>query len=184
MLGAGGWRSFPAAVVIGRFKLGSNDFAVSALTLDAPAKAVVFGSHLRVTGWVRGLGKARLQELTAAGWQTVAHVRATAAGRFALSLRAARSVELRLAYNGFAGDTVSFDVEPRLSLRADGTSLHVRVAPRLPLQVERLTQRSWRPVARGDGVFNRTLRPGSYRITVNGSAGYTATVSAPVGLHR
>ncbi len=184
VLGATGWRSFPAAVVIDRFKLGSNDFDLSALTLDAPAKPALFGTHLHVTGWVRGLGKARVQELTAAGWQTVAHVHATPAGRFALSLRASRSVDLRLAYNGVAGDTVPFSVEPRVSLSADGTSLHVRVAPRLPLRVERLTRNAWRPVARANGVFDRSLRPGSYRIAVGGGAGYTATVSAPVGLHR
>jgi len=136
-----------------------------------------------VTGWVRGLGKARLQELTAAGWQTVAHVRAAPSGRFAIPLHATRSLQLRLAYNGVVGDAVPFSVQPRVSLRADGTSLHVSVAPRLPLQVERLTNREWRPVARGDGIFDRTMRPGSYRVSVPGGNAYVAAVSAPVGLH-
>jgi hypothetical protein len=70
-----------------------------------------------------------------------------------------------------------------VSLHADGTSLHVSVAPRLPLQVERLTNSRWRPVASGNGLFNRTLRPGSYRVAVRGSQAYVATVSTPVGLH-
>jgi stage II sporulation protein D len=183
VLAASGWRTFPAAVVIRKFKLGSNDFDLSALTLNAAPAPARFGSHFQVTGWVRGLGKARLQELTSGGWATVAHVHAAPDGRFAVAVRATRSVDLRLAYNGVGGDTVPFTVQPRVSLRADGTSLHVAVAPRLPLQVERLTAGEWRPVARGDGLFNRTLRPGSYRVSVHGSSAYAPTVSAPVGLH-
>jgi stage II sporulation protein D len=183
VLGADGWRTFRAAVVIDKFKLGSNDFDLSALTLDAAPGPAQFGSHFQVTGWVRGLGKARLQELTGAGWETVAHIHAAPDGRFAVAVRATRSVELRLAYNGVAGDEVPFGVQPRLSLRADGTSLRVAVAPRLPLQVERLTAGEWRPVARGDGLFDRTLRPGSYRVSVRGGSAYASTVSAPVGLH-
>ncbi len=183
VLGANGWRTFPAGAVINKFKLGSNDFELSALTLDAVPAPAQFGSSFHVTGWVRGLGKARLQELTAGGWETVAHIRAAPDGRFAVPLHATRSVELRLAYNGVAGDTVSFSVVPRVSLHADGTSLHVSVAPRLPLQVERLTNSRWRPVASGNGLFNRTLRPGSYRVAVRGSQAYVATVSTPVGLH-
>ena len=183
VLGVSGWRTIPAAVVIRKFDLGSNDFELGALTLDAESAPTQFGARLHVSGWVRGLGKARVQELTDAGWQTVAHVRAAPDGRFGLTLRATRSVELRLAYNGVAGDVVPFSVEPRVSLRADGTSLHVSVAPRLPMQVERLTNSEWRPVARADGRFNRTLRPGSYRVSVGGGGAYAATVSAPVGLH-
>lgn len=183
VLGATGWQTIPVALAIKRFKLGSNDFDLSALTLDEPTSTSTFGSRIHVTGWVRGLGKARLQELTSAGWETVAHVRSAPDGRFALGLRASRSVELRLAYNGVAGDTVSFGVVPKLSLRADGTKLHVSVAPRLPLEVERLTANRWRPVARGNGAFSRSLRPGSYRVSVNGGRSYTATISKPVGLH-
>ena len=183
VLAAGGWRTIPAALVIKRFDLGSNDFELSALTLDAPRSPATFGSRIHVTGWVRGLGKARLQELTPAGWETVAHVRSAPDGRFALALRAGRSVELRLAYNGVAGDIVSFGVVPKVSLRADGTNLHVSVAPRLPLEVERLTGHEWRPVARGNGAFSRSLRPGSYRVSVRAGRSYIATISKPVGLH-
>ena len=183
VLGANGWRSFPALAVIDKFHLGSNDFDLSALTLDAAAGPTSFGARFHVTGWVRGLGKARLQELTSSGWQTVAHVRSAPSGRFALSVHATRSIELRLAYNGVAGDAVPFAVEPRVSLHAVGNSLRVSVAPRLPLQVERLTHAQWRPVARANGRFDRTLRPGSYRVSVGGDGGYAATISAPVGLH-
>lgn len=183
VLGANGWRAFPASIVIDKFDLGSNDFDLSALTLDSATAPTPFGSRFHVSGWVRGLGKARLQELTASGWETVAHVRAAPSGRFALGLHATHTVELRLAYNGVAGDAVSFSVQPRVLLRAEGTKLRVSVAPRLPLQVERLTRAEWRPVARANGMFERTLRPGSYRVSVVGDGGYAATISAPVGLH-
>jgi len=49
--------------------------------------------------------------------------------------------------------------------------------------VERLTNREWRTVASAHGVFDRSLRPGSYRVTVRGSVRYTGEVSAPVAVH-
>ena len=63
-----------------------------------------------------------------------------------VSVRALRSTQFRLAYNGLAGDAVPLTVTPRVTLRADGRTLRVLVSPRLPLQVQRLTQNAWRPV--------------------------------------
>jgi stage II sporulation protein D len=178
---ASGWRTFPAETIRDKFKLGSDDFDLHAMTLDAPAGAV-FGSTARVDGWVRGLGKARLQELTAAGWRTAAHLHVAPNGHFAVSLRATRSVQLRLAYNGLAGDAVVLSVAPRLSLQASGGVLRVSVAPRLPFRIERLRRRAWRAVARGNGSFRRTMAPGSYRVLVLSGAGYAAARSAPIGV--
>jgi hypothetical protein len=135
-----------------------------------------------VTGWVRGLGGARLEERTASGWATIARVHPTAAGRFRVSVPARRSTELRLAYNALPGASVPLEVEPRLSLRASGTKLRVHVAPALPLQVQRLTESAWRPVVRSTGSFAGRLRPGSYRVTVLGGQLYAPAVSRPVGL--
>jgi hypothetical protein len=104
-------------------------------------------------------------------------------GRFSVSLPARRSTQLRLAYNGVAGDTVALRVTPRVLLEAEGTKLHVFVAPRLPLQVQRLTRRTWKPVARSTGTFNRALRPGSYRVAIQGGTSYVSSVSKPVALH-
>jgi stage II sporulation protein D len=179
-----GWRQVPAERVREVFKLGSTDFNLSAMTLDAPAGRQLYGTGVHVQGWVRGLGKARLQELTDQGWVTVAHVRPTSAGRFVVTVRAARSTQLRLAYNGLAGTAVRLDVAPRVVLRASGNRLRALVSPRLPLQVERLTRRRWRAVARATGSFDHPLRPGSYRVKVLGGVAYTSTVSEPVGVHR
>jgi stage II sporulation protein D len=178
-----GWKRVSGLRARETFKLGSTDFELRALSLDRPAAGVPFGSHTRVHGWVRGLGKARLQRLGTTGWQTVAPIHAAPNGRFTLSVRALRSTKLRLAYNGLAGDPVPLTVAPRVTLRADGRTLRVLVSPRLPLQVQRLTQNAWRPVARTTGSFTRLLRPGSYRVRVLGGTAYSPAVSRAVGLH-
>jgi stage II sporulation protein D len=178
-----GWRTFPAAVVRKKFALGSTDFEVRVMSLDTPAAPALFGARVQVHGWVRGLGKARLQILTSIGWQTLARIHPTLAGRFTVSVPARHSTELRLAYNAVAGSAITLDVVPRLNVRADGTKLRALVSPRLPFEVQRLTQSSWKPVAHGTGTFDRDLRPGSYRVAVLGGPSYTSFVSKPVGLH-
>ncbi|MGH3001839.1 MAG: SpoIID/LytB domain-containing protein [Gaiellaceae bacterium] len=183
VLSASGWKRFPGQAIRAKFKLGSTDFELRAMTLDSPPARTVFDSQVSVRGWVRGLGKARLQELTGRGWVTVAHVHPSPSGGFAVSVHATRSTELRLAYNALAGDTVPLRVAPRLQLHAQGTRLRARVSPRLPLQVQRLTRHRWQPVATLAGTFARSFRPGSYRVEVPGSAAYASAVSAPVGLH-
>jgi stage II sporulation protein D len=178
-----GWRTIPAQAIRKKFHLGSTDFQLRAMSLDDVPGRALYRSRVRVRGWLRGLGRARLQELSDRGWQTVAHVTPSAGGRFAVSLPAVRTTQLRLAYNGLAGDAVAMNVAPRVVLSADGAKLRARVTPRLPLQVQRLTNSRWTPVARANGAFDRTLRPGSYRVKVFGGADYGSSVSAPVGVH-
>ena len=175
------WKVLAAARVRDAFALGSDDFELRALTLDSPA-AARFGTTAHLQGWLRGLGRARLQELTPIGWRTVARVRPAPSGRFVVSLPARRSLELRLAYNGAAGDSVELPVTPRVSLAAANGVLRVSVAPRLPFRVERLRRSEWRAVARGEGAFARTVGPGSYRVRVLGGAAYVSTTSAPIGV--
>jgi stage II sporulation protein D len=177
-----GWRQFSGDTVRTKFDLGSMDFDLHAMEIDDPGRAL-FGQSVHVTGFVRGLGRARLQQLTEAGWVTVRHVRISPTGRFDLSLRAVQTTEFRLAYNGLAGDPVGLQVAPRMLVSAVGARLRARVSPSLPLQVERLTNRQWRTVASARGLFDRSLRPGSYRVTVRGSSRYTGGVSAPVAVH-
>jgi stage II sporulation protein D len=176
-----GWRVFGGALVRKKFDLGSTDFELHALALDDPARAL-FGSSVKLTGFVRGLGRARLQHLTPRGWFRAGHRRVAPDGRFAVTMRAASSTEFRLAYNGVAGDAVGLQVAPRVTVSADGARLHARVSPALPLQVQRLTHSEWRRVATSRGVFDRTLRPGSYRIAVAGGSRYAAQVSQPISL--
>ena len=179
-----GQRTILAQTVRERLGLGSTDFRLDAMSLDAPAGRALFGEQVAVTGWVRGLGRARLQVWDGSEWRVVAHLRPRSDGRFSVPLRASSSTRLRLAYNGFAGAEVSLQVAPRLAVDADGTRLQVRVAPALPVRIERLTAKQWRPVARATGSFARELAPGSYRVAVTGGPRYLSPVSRPVGLRR
>jgi stage II sporulation protein D len=182
VLTPGGWRIFGGAVVTTKFHLGSTDFDLHAMELDDPGR-VLFGETVHVKGFVRGLGKARLQQLTEAGWVTVRHVHVTPVGRFDVAVRAAQTTELRLAYNGLAGEPVGLQVAPRVVVSTAGTRLQARVSPALPLRVERLTNKQWRTVASARGVFDRSLRPGSYRVTVRGSLRFAGETSAAVSVH-
>ena len=177
-----GWRQFAGNVIRTRFKLGSTDFEIHALTLDDFPHRLVYGDHVRVQGWVRGLGRARLQELTDQGWQTVRHLHPAPTGQFTVSLPAVRSTELRLAYNTVAGDTVQMEVMPRVTLSARGRNLHAVVSPSLPLLVQRLTRSRWRRVASSRGSYNGELGPGSYRVEVVGSSTYAAAVTHAVAV--
>ena len=175
-----GWKRFAGRAVETAFKLGSDDFDIHALTLDAPPSRVVFGSRVQVTGFVRGLGRARLQIMSGRGWVTLRPLHVSPTGRFAVSLAARRSTELRLAYNGIAGTAVSFEVVPRVSLLERNGELRALVAPRLPLLVERLQHAQWKPVGASTGVFSRVVAPGSYRISVPAGHGYATAVSRAV----
>jgi hypothetical protein len=181
VLTSSGWRTFAGQTIRTKFDLGSTDFDVHVMTIDAPPRAF-YGAKVKVTGFVRGLGKARLQELTEAGWVTVRHLRVAADGRFATTLAAGFSAELRLAYNTVAGNPVALQVAPRVVVQASGSRLEAQVKPYLPLQVERLTHKEWRPVARANGSFDRRLDPGSYRVSVLGGTRYAPVVSTPVAL--
>ena len=177
-----GWKRFSGAAVRDRFHLGSTDFDIRAMTLDEPPATSLYATHVRVEGWLRGLGRARLQELTDQGWKTVRQIHAGSTGRFAATVAAVRSTQLRLAYNGLAGEPVELRVTPRVQLNTDGSKLHVVVAPRLPLQVQRLMRNAWRPVARSLGVFDRSLKPGSYRVAILGSPAYVPRITRPVAI--
>jgi stage II sporulation protein D len=181
VLAARGWRTFGGPLIRTKFELGSTDFDVRAMSLDVPDRAP-YGTRVAASGYLRGLGRARLQELTEAGWRTVRHLHVGADGRFAVTLRAGTSTELRLAYNGLAGDAVGLQVVPRVAIMSTAGRLRAQVHPALPIEVERLTHATWRPVARSRGVFDRTLRPGSYRVAVLGSAHYARALSRAVAV--
>jgi stage II sporulation protein D len=180
---ARGWKRFPGQLIRKKFKLGSTDFVVHVMRLDTPPARTLYGTHVRVEGWVRGLGRARLEALTDQGWKTVRQIHPSRSGRFSVSLPALRSTQLRLAYNSVAGDAVPLRVTPRVLLEAEGTKLRVFVAPRLPLQVQRLSRQQWRPVARSTGSFDGSLRPGSYRVAVQGGPAFVSSITKPVALH-
>jgi SpoIID/LytB domain protein len=175
-----GWKRFAGRTAETDFKLGSADFDINALTLDQPSPRLVFGGHLKLTGSVRGLGRARLQQETDRGWVTLRSIHVLPDGSFAAYLSPRRSTSYRLAYNGVSGVPVSVDVVPRVSLVEQNGLLHVVVAPSLPLVVERLQHAEWRSVGVFHGRIARRLLPGSYRVSVPGRNGYVRAVSRAV----
>jgi stage II sporulation protein D len=177
----GRWRRFSGAAIRKRLHLDSTDFDLSAMTIEAPSTAV-FDSHALVRGWVRGLGTARLQEDSGRGWQTIARLHPSPNGHFRVSVPAGRSTRLRLAYNDLPGPSVTLPVTPRVTVSSRGTRLRVRVAPSLPLQVQRLSRNAWRAVVRSTGSFAGTLRPGRYRVTVPARTGFAAATTRALGL--
>jgi hypothetical protein len=156
---------------------------VRVMSLDTPSAAVLYGGRAHLHGFLRGLGKARLEILTGRGWRPLARIHPTPDGRFSATVVALRSTQLRLAYNTVTGSNVSLNVAPRLNVRRDGLKLRAVVSPRLPLQVQRLERTTWKLVAHATGSFDRKLRPGSYRVAVLGGRAYAPLVSRPVGLH-
>ncbi|MCW2964230.1 MAG: SpoIID/LytB protein [Actinomycetia bacterium] len=180
---AHGWKDFSGQSIRKKFKLGSTDFAVRVMRLDAPPARTLYRTNVRVEGWVRGLGRARLEALADEGWKTVRQIHASRSGRFSVSLPALRSTQLRLAYNNVAGDAVALRVAPRVLLEVVGTKLRVFVAPRLPLQVQRLSRHRWQAVAHTLGSFDGSLLPGRYRVAVLGGPSYVSSITQPVALH-
>jgi stage II sporulation protein D len=180
---ARGWKRFPGQLIRKKFTLGSTDFTVHVMRLDTPRATALYQTHVRIEGWVRGLGRARLEGLGDQGWKTLRQIRLSRNGRFSALLPAVRSIQLRLAYNDVAGDAVSLRVAPRVLLDAEGTQLRVFVAPRLPLQVQKLLRHRWRPVARATGTFAGSFLPGSYRVAILGGLSYVPSITKPVALH-
>jgi hypothetical protein len=180
---ARGWKRLPGQLIRKKFQLGSTDFAVHVMRLDAPPARTLYGTHVRVEGWMRGLGRARLEALGDEGWKTVRQIHPSRSGGFSVSMPALRSTQLRLAYNNVAGDAVALRVVPRVLLDAEGTKLRVFVAPRLPLQVQRLSRHRWQAVAHSTGSFDGSLRPGSYRVAILGGPLYVSSITKPVALH-
>jgi SpoIID/LytB domain protein len=178
-----GWQRFAGRAVETDFKLGSADFDFNTLTLNPPSPRLVFGSRLRLTGSVRGLGRARLQQDTDRGWVTLRPIHVLPDGSFTAYPAPKRSTSYRLAYNGVPGVPVSVDVVPHVSVAAQNGLLHVVVTPDLPLVVQRLQDAQWRTVGVFHGRFARRLVPGSYRVSVPGRNGYVRAVSRPVTIH-
>jgi stage II sporulation protein D len=177
-----GWRVFSGNTIRTKFALGSTDFTIGAMSLDAPSRTL-FGTQVEVTGFVRGLGRARLEQLTPEGWRTLRPVHVDPRGRFSVQLDPKRSTQLRLAYNDVVGDAVPVNVAPRVTLQASGPRVAAQVTPWLPFQLERLIGKKWRTIARSDRPFDRLVAPGSYRVATAPDAGYVPALSRAVSVH-
>ena len=92
--------------------LRSTWFNVRVLNLDPPLDRALANRPMPLRGFVRGLGKVRLEQQVNGGtWTAVKPVRPRADGRFTVTVRPKRTTSYRLATPAGAGGSVT--VEPR-----------------------------------------------------------------------
>ena len=92
------------------FDLRSTWFAVRVLNLEQPQRRAlaVAGGPVVLKGFVRGLGKVRLeQQVNGGAWRTVRRVRVRPDGRFTVKVAPKRAMSYRLATPLGAGAAVT-----------------------------------------------------------------------------
>ncbi len=90
------------------FGLRSTWFAVRVLNLDPPIRSALVTDELKLTGFVRGLTKVRLeQQLNGGTWTTVQRIRTRPDGRFAVAVAPRTTTSYRLASPVVAGGAVT-----------------------------------------------------------------------------
>jgi stage II sporulation protein D len=195
-VGSGGETSVPGADVRQRLGLRSTWFSVGLLALDRPAKPVVHGGVLELTGRARGMPSGvtlerRAPGVTAAAWERVAAVSPAADGSFAVPVKPAATTEYRLASARVHSAAVLVAVAPfvRLLTPQTGDVLRGSVRPALPgasVAIQRQEGGIWRSVAKAvvetGGAFEArlALTPGTYRARLAPGNGFAAGVSAPL----
>jgi hypothetical protein len=90
-------------------KLRSTWFAVRVLNLEQPQgrSLAVAGRSVVLKGFVRGLGKVRLEQLNGGTWATVRRVRLRRDGRFTVTVAPRRETSYRLATPLGAGAAIT-----------------------------------------------------------------------------
>jgi stage II sporulation protein D len=88
--------------------LRSTNFSVRVLSLDASSRLVRPGKPVELTGFVRGLGRIRLErEVGRGAWETVRRVRLAPNGRFHTVVRPETRTRYRLANHIAVGDAIA-----------------------------------------------------------------------------
>src|SRR6266536_6204315 len=87
VVGTKGTIAVPGKDLRARLGLRSTWFSVGVLSLSAPSGPVVYGSRARLTGIVRGVSDAVLQQLDGTDWQEVAAVKADKGGALSVVVK-------------------------------------------------------------------------------------------------
>ena len=111
VVGAAGTRLLPGQDARDLLGLRSTYFDVRVLALDPAPKLVLRGKPLELTGFVRGLGRIRLErEIGLGGWRKVRDLRLAADGRFRTVVRPESPTRYRLANHIAVGGSVAVGV--------------------------------------------------------------------------
>ncbi|MBA2383297.1 MAG: SpoIID/LytB domain-containing protein [Actinobacteria bacterium] len=108
--GAGGARKIRSDDFRRALDLRSTWFSVRVLHLEQAATRALAnaGATAVLRGFVRGLGKVRLEQQVNGGtWRTVERVRSQASGRFSVTVKPARTTSYRLATSAGAGAAIT-----------------------------------------------------------------------------
>jgi hypothetical protein len=158
------------------------------LALDPPARALTYGSTVKLNGSSRGIPRVTLESRPYGGtWTRLATLRARG-GRVSATLSPKVTTDYRLSSGFVRSGVVRLSVAPsvRLSAGNDRTSVSGLVKPLLPdapVQVQRQAVGGWKTVAATTvtayGAFTASLNltPGTYRARVVAGKGYAAGVS-------
>jgi hypothetical protein len=188
-IGSGGESTVPGTEVRARLGLRSTWFSVGVLALDRPARPVVHGSAIQLTGRARGLRSVTVEQRVAgAVWEKAAAVTPGQDGAFTVELKPLATSEYRLASGTVRSAPVRVGVAPlvRLLPPQAGDALRGVARPLLPgatVVVQRQQGAVWRPAARAvidaEGRFEARLQltPGTYRARLAPGRGFVAGLS-------
>jgi stage II sporulation protein D len=111
LVGAAGTRIVPGQDARELLGLRSTYFDVRVLSLDPAPRVVRRGARLELSGFVRGLGRIRLERAVGAGtWAKVRDLRLTPTGRFRTTVRPEEATRYRLANHIAVGGPVTVAV--------------------------------------------------------------------------
>ena len=188
LFGSKGDRTVKGEAVRRALGLRSTWFTIGTLALDPPAKALTYGSTVKLNGSSRGIPRVTLESRPYGGtWTRLAALRARG-GRVSATLSPKVTTDYRLSSGFVRSGVVRLSVAPsvRLSAGNDRTSVSGLVKPLLPdapVQVQRQAGGGWKTVAATTvtayGAFTASLNltPGTYRARVVAGKGYAAGVS-------
>jgi stage II sporulation protein D len=154
--------------------LRSTFLTIGELALDRPAAPVVYGTRPRLTGHVRGLAGAVLEQRPlGSDWQPGPALAPASDGSFVILAAPLQTTDYRLRSGTVTGQAVRFTVAAAVSAvaLADGTGLGGRARPvvaGVPVDVQQAAGAGWSSVQRvtpdAAGRFSATVPPGRYRV--------------------
>ena len=176
-VGIGGEASAKAGDVRRELGLRSTWFRVGVLALPQPGKPHVFGGTTRLTGTVRGVEGAQLEQLGPTGWRSVASPKAAGNGSFSVAVRPTATAQYRLSVGSARTGFIRLGVAPQVKLLpvTDAMELRGTMRPAVigaAVEIQRLSGKAWGTVGRATvaegGTFTAAIHvpPGSYRARI------------------
>jgi SpoIID/LytB domain protein len=173
-VGSGGRLELTGAALQRALGLRSTWFSVGWLTLAPPAEPLPFGGTATLSGTVRGVSDATLEQRIGGGdWTTLAAVEPDAGGAFSIRVTPGATTRYRLSAGAVHAGSATVAVAPLVEASVGADTVEGTIRPAYPgstVQLQLQAGRSWRTVATGTtdsaGAFavDAALRPGSYRV--------------------